>query len=288
MDTFFASSLSSPNSGAPLLEPPPPPPLPYRGPLAVLYIDSALVVVAKPAGMLSVPGRILQDSVLSRLQAWGLEAKACHRLDMATTGLLVMARTRAAQRCLAWQFEQRKIAKTYRAWVVGRPQGHPRSKEASAVWLPAWEHIDLPLEPDLTHAPRYRIATHASKRVKKSEPKVSRRRRAKTAQTYWQRVRYDAHRNATLLNLVPKTGRSHQLRVHLAQGLGTPILGDALYGGGSQEMLHLWATRLGLAHPTTGIWCEWDLPWAFLTGGDEKAKVADATVKAQHGAPFGC
>jgi tRNA pseudouridine32 synthase/23S rRNA pseudouridine746 synthase len=189
----------------------------------VLHVDSALIVVDKPAGLLAVPGRgeHLQDCVATRVQARFPDAKVVHRLDQATSGLMAFARGPAAQRCLSRAFEERRVAKRYTAVVAGRVLDDEGS-------------IDLPLACDWPNRPRQQV-----------DPV-----RGKPAQTIWRVVSRDAISGTTRLELQPITGRSHQLRVHL-MAIGHPIVGDTLYAPPSKPaprlMLH--ACTLTLPHP---------------------------------------
>jgi tRNA pseudouridine32 synthase/23S rRNA pseudouridine746 synthase len=196
-----------------------------------LYLDDTLLVVDKPSGLLAVPGRgpDKQDCLSARVQACYPDALIVHRLDMATSGLMVMARGPAAQRQLSKAFAAREVTKRYIAVVAGRLEAP----------LEAWGVIDLPISVDWPRRP-LRIVDH---------------RIGKPSLTRWRVLGYDASGTSTRVELEPLTGRSHQLRVHLRE-LGHPILGDALYAPpGVQAMagrllLHAWS--LSLAHPEMG------------------------------------
>jgi tRNA pseudouridine32 synthase/23S rRNA pseudouridine746 synthase len=201
----------------------------------IAYSDDALLVVRKPAGLLSVPGRgeHLQDCVASRVQARWPDALVVHRLDMATSGLLVMARGLGAQRALSHAFERREVSKRYVAVVAGRVEGEAGS-------------INLALRSDWPNRPRQRV-----------DPDLGR-----PALTHWWRSpapfngSVGGHADCrTRLTLEPVTGRTHQLRVHL-YALGHPILGDALYGSEAVRLmaprLLLHASRIELPHPLDG------------------------------------
>lgn len=189
--------------------------------LRIIHVDERLIVVDKPAGLLSVPGRgeTKQDCASARVQALYPEALIVHRLDQATSGLLLFARGAQAQRELSADFAQRRVDKRYEAVVAGQLEGAGL--------------IDLPLAADWPNRPRQQIDHD----------------RGKPSQTRWQALGPVAH--GTRLALYPVTGRSHQLRVHLA-ALGHPILGDALYAPPAiQELaprLLLHACELGLPH----------------------------------------
>jgi len=198
---------------------------PPSTPLAVLYADHEILLVDKPAGLLSVPGKgaHLADCLLSRVQGAFPEALLVHRLDRDTSGITVFALTPAAQRHLGLQFEKRQVKKTY----VAQVWGHVRDKTGT---------VDLPLIVDWPNRPRQKV-DHAQGRP---------------AQTDWRVIRYEDR--TTRLRLYPKTGRSHQLRVHM-QTLGHPILGDPFYAEGPARdaprlMLH--AEALKLRHPDGG------------------------------------
>ncbi len=192
------------------------------------HIDDALLVVRKPAGLLSVPGRGPQhaDCVAARVQRLYPDALIVHRLDMATSGLLVMARGADAQRRLSRAFAERLIDKRYAAVVAG---------------LVAGDHgeVALPLICDWPNRPR-QIVDHAC---------------GKPALTRWRVLSRDETAGTTRVALEPVTGRSHQLRVHLL-ALGHPIVGDELYApppwrqAAPRLLLH--ACRLSLAHPVDG------------------------------------
>ncbi|MCA0176324.1 MAG: RluA family pseudouridine synthase [Proteobacteria bacterium] len=189
----------------------------------ILYVDAALIAIDKPAGLPAVPGRPaeLRDCVASRVQALYPDALVVHRLDMATSGLMLMARGRTAQQTLSRAFEARHIDKTYEAWVAGS-----LAEDAGT--------IALPLAADWPNRPRQRVDAE----------------RGKPAITHWRVLARQA--GATRLALHPITGRSHQLRVHLA-AIGHPILGDALYAPqhpAARLLLH--AQALTLPHPASG------------------------------------
>lgn len=194
--------------------------------LDLLYVDNDLVIVNKPAGLLSVPGRgeDKQDSMLHRLQAEYPDAQTVHRLDMDTSGILLFARHADAQRAISRLFEQRRIHKAYLARVWGIP------KQASGS-------INLPLIADWPNRPRQKIDFT----------------RGKPALTHYQLL--TANQQHSLIQLYPVTGRSHQLRLHMS-ALGHPILGDPLYGTAmsrcASPRLLLHAEQLRFEHPFTG------------------------------------
>ena len=196
-----------------------------------LYADDTLLVVDKPSGLLAVPGRGAdkQDCLSVRVQARYPDALIVHRLDMATSGLMVMARGAAAQRELSKAFAARAVTKRYVALVAGR-------LEAPAD---GWGVIDLPIIVDWPNRP-LRIVDHQS---------------GKPSLTRWRVLGHDETGLNTRVELEPVTGRSHQLRVHL-RALGHPILGDALYASPEVQALSgrllLHACSLRFVHPLTG------------------------------------
>lgn len=210
---------------------------PPRGPLRVVHADDALLLVDKPSGLLSVPGKAegLADCLEYRVRAEYPEALLLHRLDMDTSGLMVFARSRLAQRHVAWQFERRQLEKTYVARVLGIPDA-------------AEGRIDLPLICDWPRRPLQKVCHETGK------PSV----------TAW-RVTDTQDGNARL-ELAPLTGRSHQIRVHLKE-IGHPILGDRFYAppealeAAPRLMLH--AETLTLRHPDGGAWVTYRAPAPF-------------------------
>jgi tRNA pseudouridine32 synthase/23S rRNA pseudouridine746 synthase len=194
----------------------------------VVYCDDRVIVVEKPAGLLSVPGRGAdkQDCLSARVQREFADALVVHRLDMATSGLFLMARGTEAQRTLSIAFAGREVRKRYVALVTGR--------------MPANEgEIDMPLIADWPNRPRQKVDQEIGK----------------PSRTLWRVIAYDAASDTTRVELEPVTGRSHQLRVHL-MAVGHPMLGDALYAApevqGLAPRLMLHATQLELAHPVSG------------------------------------
>lgn len=208
-------------SATPYMPPPP-------APLAYSYVDEALVVVAKPTGLLSVPGRGADkaDCLGARVQVDFPDALIVHRLDMETSGLMVLARTPAAHRHLSMQFQHRAVEKRYIAVVDGQ-------------LAPASGEIDLPLITDWPKRPLQKVDFEMGK------PSLTR----------YRTLAFDPAGNNTRVELEPVTGRSHQLRVHL-MARGHPILGDALYADrnayAKAERLLLHACRLSFSHPETG------------------------------------
>lgn len=221
--------------------------------MQALYVDDALLVLDKPADLLTVPGRGAdkQDCLAARAQAVWPDALVVHRLDMATSGLLLMARSKAVQRALSDAFAQRLIHKRYLAVVDGTvaPQDDP------------WGLIDLPIALDWPNRPLRVIDPERGK------PSATRWRILSPDERGQSLATGTGHAGAnTRLELVPLTGRSHQLRVHL-KALGHPILGDHLYADAAQAarttrlMLHAW--RLELTHPVTGAALSFESPPPF-------------------------
>ncbi|ABM25980.1 pseudouridine synthase [Shewanella sp. W3-18-1] len=199
--------------------------------LSILYQDEAMAIVNKPAEFLSVPGKEIEDSVYSRMQQTFPNATGpliVHRLDMSTSGLMVIALTKDAHKQLQKQFIQRTVTKRYVALLAGIPT-------AMADKLAAGQ-ISLPLRGDLDDRPRQLVCHEFGK----------------AAQTHWELSHIDEMARTARVYLFPKTGRTHQLRVHCAhsEGLNTPIVGDDLYGTRANR-LHLHADLLMLQHPVT-------------------------------------
>ena len=197
---------------------------PPNDPLVVLHEDAEILVVDKPAGLLSVPGKgeHLADCLIARVQQAFPTALLVHRLDRDTSGVMVFAQTKAAQRHLGLQFEKRHTRKVYIARVAGLVA------EKSGT-------VDLPLIVDWPNRPLQHVNFETGKQ----------------AITDWVRVRHED--GTTRMRLKPQTGRSHQLRVHMQQ-IGHPILGDPFYSTDAENhprmMLH--AERLRLRHPQGG------------------------------------
>lgn len=196
--------------------------------MTVIHEDEALLAIDKPAGLLAVPGRGAdkQDCLSLRVQARWPDARVVHRLDMATSGLMLFARGPEVQRRLSRDFAARRIEKHYVALVDGRP-AQPAGR------------IELPLAADWPRRPLQKVDAA----------------QGKPSLTEWQVLGFDDRLQATRLALQPHTGRTHQLRVHL-QAIGHPILGDALYAPAAVRLradrLLLHASELRLAHPLNG------------------------------------
>lgn len=198
--------------------------LPAGDELEVIYEDSDLLLINKPSGLLSVPGKLITDSVLTRLRKRLPDASGAlllHRLDLSTSGLLLAAKSATIYKRLQQQFMRREIKKTYIAVLDGE------LKQGSGV-------INLPLRVDLDDRPRQMVCDSFGK----------------AALTRWQRL--SVAQGKTRVNLYPETGRTHQLRVHAShvRGLNLPVVGDELYGQ-PKERLMLHACELTFLHPVT-------------------------------------
>ena len=210
----------------------------------VVYADNSLLVLNKPSGLLAVPGRgeDKQDCLSSRVQRHYPDALVVHRLDMATSGLMLMGRGIGIQRALSQLFERREVHKRYLAVVDGCLAPSPEPD--------GWGLIDLPIVVDWPRRP-LRIIDAVQ---------------GKPSQTRWQVLAFDEATNSTRIELEPLTGRSHQLRVHL-QALGHSILGDALYAPEAAKAkaprLLLHASALRLLHPASGSWLSCESPSGF-------------------------
>ena len=216
--------------------------MPIEIALDVIYADDALLVLNKPSGLLSVPGKgpDKQDCLSSRVQAIYPDALVVHRLDMATSGLLVFARGIQAQRALNQAFASRSVYKRYEAIVSGLVE--PSTE--------AWRTIDLPIIVDWPNRP-LRMIDQA---------------RGQASVTRLQCLHHDAAAHMTRVALEPVTGRSHQLRIHL-QAIGHPILGDTLYAPAETAALSprllLHACVLRLPHPLHGEELAFECPAEF-------------------------
>ena len=222
---------------------PPPYVVPHsQEPIVVLYEDDDLVVVIKPHLLLSVPGRhpINRDSLISRLQRRYPEAKAVHRLDLDTSGIMVVPKRASSLSELARQFQQREVEKEYTAIVWGE------LKDDTGT-------VDLPIATDWPNRPKQKICADTGK----------------SAVTHFEVLARGA--NSSLVRLRPITGRSHQLRIHMAS-LGHPILGCDMYA--HDEALHsasrllLHATRLKFRLPTSQTWFSGFAPIPFSLSRD--------------------
>lgn len=194
----------------------------------IVYADETLIVVDKPAGMLSVPGKTNAVSLLEWLQQRYGEVHSCHRLDMDTSGLMVFARTMEAKSAMERQFAEREVHKTYRARLVSGNTPFRHARKGT---------IALPLSLDYYDRPRQMVDFENGKKAI---------------------TRYEVLEilpNGEIeIEFSPVTGRTHQLRVHAAheKGLGHPIKGDRLYGDSNGGKLHLRASTLEFRHPASG------------------------------------
>ncbi|KZZ43249.1 hypothetical protein A3759_13590 [Thalassolituus sp. HI0120] len=190
--------------------------------LEVLFFDDDIVVINKPSGLLSVPGRYEPDCAVSRLEQQFGTILVIHRLDMDTSGILVFARNKTAQANIQRQFERQTTRKVYEALVYGQVKGN-------------WGCINMPIIVDWPNRPLQMIS-HTQGRY---------------ALTRWQKQSIEGE--YCRVRLLPKTGRSHQLRIHMQQ-LGHPIVGDSLYATGrdhTNKRLCLHARELDFDHPVT-------------------------------------
>ena len=197
---------------------------PPDSPLQILHEDTSVIVVDKPTGLLTVPGKLenRQDCLITRLQASRWDALTVHRLDCDTSGVIIFARTKQAQGFLGQEFENRRAQKTYVARLKGQ-------------LIPDRGTVDLPLGSDWDFRPRQKV-----------DPVKGR-----PALTDWQVI--ERIGTETRVRLTPHTGRSHQLRVHML-ALGHPILGDQIYAAETlkdHKRLMLHAESLSLHHPIT-------------------------------------
>ena len=209
---------------------------PPTDPLPTLHADHQTIVLDKPAGLLSVPGRgpDLADCLITRLQGIFPQALLVHRLDRDTSGVIVFALTPHAQRNLSMQFEEKRTKKTYQARLDG-------------LLEPREGTVDLPLIVDWENRPRQMVCHDTGR----------------PAMTDWRVLRHEE--GTTRVRLMPRTGRTHQLRVHML-ALGHVILGDTIYATGpardhARLMLH--AEELRLNHPETGRGMSFRAPVPF-------------------------
>jgi tRNA pseudouridine32 synthase / 23S rRNA pseudouridine746 synthase len=203
------------------------------------WLDDQLLVLDKPAGLLSVPGRGADkaDCLWARAALQWPDVLVVHRLDMATSGLLLFARDALTQRLMSQAFAERQVHKTYEAVVAG-------------LVAPDCGSIALPLAADWPQRPRQQVDLQ----------------RGKSALTHWQVLARDVSAQQTRLQLTPHTGRSHQLRVHLC-AIGHPIVGDALYAppavAAASARLLLHASALAFTHPHSGVAVQLDCETPF-------------------------
>ena len=206
--------------------------------LNLVYHDGSIIVMNKPAGLLSVPGRGAdkQDCLSARIQEEFPDALIVHRLDMATSGLMVFARGVEMQRRLSLMFQERKVEKRYVAVVAGKPE-----TDAGEV--------NLPIITDWPNRPKQKIDAAIGKR----------------SLTRYRLLAHNSNLNTSRVELQPVTGRTHQLRIHMA-AIDHPILGDHLYGGAVSEnadRLLLHAHSLNFMHPLseTAVSCICESPF---------------------------
>ena len=201
--------------------------VPPQEPLVILYEDADLVMINKPAGLLSVPGRLPEhhDSAYFRVLAQFPDAKITHRLDMATSGILMFAKHRDAEVAVSKMFQARTVTKHYQALVQGKIQ--------------ASGSVDVPLITDWENRPRQIVHFELGK----------------AAKTLFEALEYDQQQDISRVLLTPITGRSHQLRVHM-QYIGHPITGDKLYhpepAQSPLKRMALHASHLSFTQPLSG------------------------------------
>lgn len=208
--------------------------------LDVVYCDDSLLVVNKPAGLLSVPGRGADkaDCVVVRLLKRMQDVLVVHRLDMATSGLMVLARNKLVQRQLSKLFRERGVRKRYVAIVEG-------------FMCSSIGEVELPIGRDWMDRPLQKIDIVAGK------PSLTRFRLLENeCHQFREGMKPSCEVAVSRIELEPVTGRTHQLRLHMA-AIGHPVVGDSLYGaGGAQKRLMLHAWKLGFTHPVGGKWLE--------------------------------
>jgi tRNA pseudouridine32 synthase/23S rRNA pseudouridine746 synthase len=221
-----------------LVQEPPPYLVPHsQEAIVILYEDADLLLVRKPDLLLSIPGRhpLNKDCLITRLQQRYPTASIVHRLDLDTSGIMVIPLNKPTHAHISRQFQERKVQKSYHAVVYGVVQ---RDKGK----------VDLPIARDWANRPRQMICQE----------------RGKSALTHFEVLRREPDRTRLLLK--PVTGRSHQLRIHMRE-LGHPILGCDMYAHetalGMADRLMLHATSLGFEHPTTGEWLQGESPPDF-------------------------
>ena len=207
-------------------------------PIDILYEDEWLMVVNKPAGILSVPGKTDEPSVVELLQRPSLQP--VHRLDQDTGGLLVLAKTPEIYKTLQAYFQRRDVFKRYEAILCPNPK--------SQITNPKSQIISLPLLPNPYDRPRQMV------NVEHGKPAITR-----------YEVRELRPDGTVLVDFFPLTGRTHQLRVHAAHpdGLNAPILGDRLYGSTSANRLCLHAAEILFVHPVTQKEMHFCIPSSF-------------------------
>jgi tRNA pseudouridine32 synthase / 23S rRNA pseudouridine746 synthase len=211
---------------------------PPQDPLVILYEDQDLIIIDKPAGLLSVPGRLPEhhDSAYLRVLALYPEAKITHRLDMATSGILMFAKHRDAEVAVSKMFQARTVTKNYMALVQGHLQGNGQ--------------VDVPLITDWENRPRQMVHYELGKK----------------ALTFYEALAYDPVQDISRVKLIPITGRSHQLRVHMLH-LGHPITGDQIYHFDAAQSplkrMALHAAYLEFVQPLSGVLLKIESPLPF-------------------------
>lgn len=216
--------------------------------LEVIYADPSLAVLNKPSGMLSVPGRgeDTQDCLIARAQQTWPDALTVHRLDMATSGLVVVARGPEVQRQLSQAFARREVHKLYEAVVDGTPPLSASADEADG----GWQDIQLPLLIDWPNRPRSKVDWE----------------HGKPSHTRWRCQSGATAKGTTRVELQPITGRTHQLRLHM-MAIGHAMLGDALYASpevcARAPRLLLHARHLKFQHPQTQEWLSFETAVPF-------------------------
>ena len=211
---------------------------PPKIPLKIIHIDSSVVVLNKPTGLLTVPGKPIEhsDCLLARLRREIFGALLVHRLDLGTSGVIIFARTASSQVYLNKQFETRKTRKTY----LARVKGHLKKDEGK---------IDLPINVDWPKRPIQKVCFKTGR----------------NALTYYEVIERERS-NISRVKLYPITGRSHQLRLHM-KSIGHPILGDPLYADSAtcntSSRLELHALSLEIAHPKTNSMQVYNAPAPF-------------------------
>ena len=211
--------------------------------IPIVYEDEWLIVVDKPSGMLSVPGRISEYSVETVMRQRYPDAIVCHRLDMGTSGLLIVAKSEEAYQSLQQQFIKHQVKKKYLALL----ETNHSSFLISHSSFPTKGRISLPLRPDPMNRPRQVVDMEHGKRAVTDYEFIH-------AQFSIHNSQFSIHNSQfPLVALYPQTGRTHQLRIHCAHpdGLGRPIVGDELYGI-KGERLCLHAAEIWFTHPVTG------------------------------------
>ena len=208
---------------------------PPKIPVSYIYVDQDIIIAEKPCGLLSVPGKTESDCMEARVRTDYPEALIIHRLDMATSGLMVFAHNKNAQRHIGLQFEKRFIQKEYLARVWGLIKYNKFN-------------IDLPVRADWKNRPLQIVCNE----------------KGKSASTKVEMISHE--NNTSYLSLKPLTGRTHQLRVHL-NSIGHPILGDRLYAHDPAfllaDRLMLHATKIKLMKPVDGQWIEFNSSCPF-------------------------